>query len=61
MKFIVEGKFKNGRTDRNFTKEIEAENENRARELAFQAIGSDHHISRSRIQIKSVGRLEDGK
>lgn len=61
MKFTVEGTFKNGPTMRSFTKEIEAQNEMRARELAYQKIGADHHIGRGRINIKSVGKVDDGK
>ncbi|GEM_PF-6369268 len=61
MKFVVNGTFQNGAHPRGFEKELEAPSESRAREIALQRLGADHHISRSRIKITSVGRVDDGK
>lgn len=61
MKYIVEGTFVDGKQTRKFVKEIDATSETRAKELAYQKIGADHHIGRSKVKIGAVGRLEDGK
>ena len=61
MKFVVSGMFQNGSQARGFDKEVEAESETRAKEIALQKLGADHHISRSRIKITAVGRVDDGK
>jgi len=61
VKFEVTGTMKAGGNVRPFVKEIEAGSEERAREVAYQRIGADHHIGREKVKIKSVEKMEDGK
>ena len=58
MKFMVEGSVDLGREMRRIAKEIEAPNENAARELALTLLGSAHGRKRTRIEIKVVRKVE---
>ena len=55
MKFLVSGKIKIGM--RKFAKEIEAESEGRARELAYTLLGSEQGLGRGQIAIDSVSKV----
>lgn len=58
MKFIVEGAVDLGKESRRFAKEVEAPNENAARELALKLLGSAHGRKRTRIAISAVRKVE---
>ena len=52
--FTIRGEF-DGRTGpRTFTKEIEAQNENVAREHILSQFGSEHGLKRTQVTIKDV-------
>ena len=57
MKFMVEGAIDLGEEKRRFAKEIEAPNENAAKELALKLLGSAHGKKRTHIQIKGVKKV----
>ena len=54
MKFLVEGKFKAGVQWEKFSKEVESDSENHAREKILSTYGSQHKIERRLIQIDSI-------
>jgi len=58
LKFIVEGSIDLGKENRRFAKEVEAPNENAARELALNKLGGAHGRKRSRIQVSAVRKVQ---
>jgi large subunit ribosomal protein LX len=54
MQYTVTGTADMGRETQPFEKELEADSESHARELAFSELGSEHSISRANITIDSV-------
>ncbi|MFB6282740.1 MAG: 50S ribosomal protein L18Ae [Halobacteria archaeon] len=52
--YEVSGIFKPGETEREFTKEIEADNEDVATERIYTDLGSRHSLKRTQIDIESV-------
>lgn len=55
MKYEVKGYFKMGRTShQKFTKQVEAENEEFAKEKIYSIIGSKHRVKRRNIEIKEI-------
>ncbi len=57
MKFIVEGELKLAHP-RTFKKEIEANSENHAKELVYSLFGSNNGLTRKKIIIKKVAKVE---
>ena len=54
MKFLVEGKFKAGVQWEKFSKQVESDSENHAREKILSTFGSQHNIERRLIKIDSI-------
>ena len=52
--YTVSGRFQSRDGDQPFTKEIEAENEELARERIYTNIGSQHNRKRTQIEIEEV-------
>ncbi len=52
--YTVSGRFQSRDGDQVFTKEIDAENENLARERLYTLIGSQHNRKRTQIEIDEV-------
>ena len=52
--FLLSGKIKIGRGERSFSKEIEAETENAARDKLYALFGSQNGVIRSKIIIEKV-------
>ena len=58
MKFVVEGEMFIKRKWLRFVKEMPAASPSRAKEMAYNKIGSDHHISRTCIKIGNVQEMK---
>ena len=58
MKFRISGKIKIGSKYRIFTKEVEAESENHAKELVLSLFGAQNKIKRSNIEIAEITKVE---
>ncbi len=59
--FIINGRFRIERIGKNwraFSKVIESENENNAREWVYSLLGSEHGLKRGLIKIDEVKLLE---
>ncbi len=56
-KYLVCGKFGQGKTSRPFEKQVEAQSEKLARETAYSLLGSNGGIKRSAISISSVEKI----
>lgn len=54
MKYEVKGRIQLGRMNQVFTKEVEAENEERAKTLVFSDFGGKYRINRRKIKIEEV-------
>ncbi len=54
MKWNVYGKIRLGRGERKFSKTVEAETENAAREKAYALFGSYNGVKRTRMEIEKV-------
>jgi ribosomal protein L20A (L18A) len=54
MKWDVSGKIRLGRGERKFTKNVEADTENAARERTYALFGSLNGVKRSKIDIERV-------
>lgn len=52
--YEVEGSFEPGGGERSFTREVEAENEEMAREVTYADLGSKHRLKRTKIEVESV-------
>ena len=52
--YTVSGRFQSRDGNQAFTKEIEAENEDLARERLYTLIGSQHNRKRTQIEIEEV-------
>jgi large subunit ribosomal protein LX len=52
--FTVSGRFQTRTGTKAFTKEIEAPNENVAREHTYAKIGSEHGLKRTQVEINEV-------
>lgn len=59
--FRVTGMFYTGHHDQNFSKEIVAESDERARELMLSLIGSKHAVPRRLIKIASIKEVPSGE
>lgn len=59
--FRVTGTFYTGHHDQNFSKEIVAESDARARELMLSLIGSKHAVPRRLIKITVVKEVASGE
>ena len=57
MKFEVQGTTKLGSETRKFTKEVEALNENLAKERAYNLLGSSSKVKRANIKIEKVEKI----
>jgi ribosomal protein L20A (L18A) len=57
MKFAVSGRMALGKEERTFTKAVEAESENAAREKAYALLGSHNGVKRNKIKIEKVERV----
>lgn len=57
MKFSVSGKIRLGKTERSFSKELEAETENAARNKAYALFGSTNGVRRNLIKIEKVEKV----
>ncbi len=57
MKFAVSGKMVLGKEERAFTKAVDAESENAAREKAYALLGSHNGVKRNKIKIEKVERV----
>ncbi|MDE1797913.1 MAG: hypothetical protein KGH63_00720 [Candidatus Micrarchaeota archaeon] len=58
MKFVVEGEMFIKKKWLKFVKELPAASASRAKELAYNKIGSDHHISRTCVKIVNVSEMK---
>jgi ribosomal protein L20A (L18A) len=58
MKYSIDGVMLLNGEKRKFHKEVEAENQNRARELVYIHIGSNHGVRRKNIQMESVKEVK---
>ena len=54
--FIIQGKFKPGRSWETFTKNITSQNEKNAKEKVYSLIGSEHGLKRNYILLESITR-----
>jgi large subunit ribosomal protein LX len=52
--FTVSGRFQSREGWRSFAKEVEAPNENVAREFTFSRFGSEHGLKRNQVRIEGV-------
>jgi len=57
MKFEVKGVF--GKDQRVFSKQVEANSENLAKEKSLSLLGSEHKIKRRLIQISEINELKE--
>ncbi len=58
MKFEIKGQFKMGRTaHQKFSKVIEAENKEFAKEKLFSIIGSKHRVKRRKIDLEEIKEI----
>ena len=57
--FEVKGLFRERGEDKKFTKQLSAENENRAREKCYSIMGSKHKAKRIHISIESVKEAKE--
>lgn len=56
MKFTISGKIILGAEERTFTKNVEAESENAAKQKAYALFGSNNGVTRKKIKIEKVER-----
>ncbi|MFP3950381.1 MAG: 50S ribosomal protein L18Ae [Candidatus Micrarchaeia archaeon] len=56
-KFKITGEMKVGEEYRKFTKEVEANTENHARETVFALIGAQNGIKRTNVRISEVSKV----
>ncbi|OKY79204.1 MAG: Ribosomal protein L20A [Candidatus Methanohalarchaeum thermophilum] len=62
MNYEIKGTFNMGlNRNQKFKKEVEAENDEYAREKIYSILGSKHGVKRSKIQINSIEKLETNK
>lgn len=54
MKYSIDGEMLLKGEKRKFHKEVEAENQKRALEVVYMALGSNHRVSRKNITIASI-------
>jgi large subunit ribosomal protein LX len=59
VQFAVSGQFRSRDGFNEFTTDVEAPNENVARERVYANIGSQHGLKRTQIKIDSVRSLSD--
>ena len=59
MKFKIHGRFKKGRIEQVFNKEISATRKELALERVYSHVGSNHKIKRSQVEIISVEELKE--
>lgn len=57
MKFRIEGEFRLGLEKREFSKEVEAESENHAKELLYALLGSQNGAKRSTVKIGHIEKV----
>lgn len=58
MKFSMKGEFKLGSEIREFSKEVEAESENHAKELLYSLLGSQNGVKRSTVKIAHIEKVQ---
>ena len=58
MKFRINGEIKLGSEHRKFSKEIDAQTENHAKELIYALFGSQSGIKRVNIKIAGIEKVE---
>ncbi len=59
--FIINGKFRTehiGKNWRPFSKVVNSQNENNARELVYSLLGSEHGLKRNLIKIDEVNEVK---
>jgi len=54
MMWSVYGKLKLGKSERKFTKQVEAESENHAKEKTYSLFGSMNGVRRSSVRIERI-------
>lgn len=54
MAYTVTGTFRPGRSTQTFTRTVDTESEEHARDTVLSQLSSEHSISRARITIKEV-------
>ena len=57
MKFVVEGTMQLGEDERKFTKEVEAINENVARERIYNLLGATTGVKRQHLTIDKIEKI----
>lgn len=57
--FAVRGIFHPGGEERQFTRHVEADNEDVARERVYAELGSEHGLARTRIDVEDVAPAEE--
>ncbi|MBN2122405.1 50S ribosomal protein L18a [Candidatus Micrarchaeota archaeon] len=57
MKFSIKGEFKLGRENREFSKEVEAESENHAKELLYSLLGAQNGVKRTTVKITHIEKV----
>ncbi len=58
MEFVISGKVRLGRSERVFTKKVDAPSENMAREKVLSLFGSNNGVKRKNILIEKVEKHE---
>ncbi len=58
MKFRISGEIKIGSEQRKFTKEVEAQTENHAKELVYSLFGSHSGIKRTNVKMTEIKKVE---
>jgi large subunit ribosomal protein LX len=57
--YVISGRFQSRDGYREFTKTVEAPNEDVAREFAYARLGSEHGLKRVQIELDDVGSAEE--
>lgn len=52
--FLFEGQLETGRARRSFNREVEAESEKHAKDQLYSTLGSEHSVTRSKIDIETI-------
>lgn len=59
MKYVLTGNMRIGQRNMPFTKEVEAKDENEAKELTYSLFGSEHGTKRRWINIEKVEKAKE--
>lgn len=57
--FKFKGKIEQGREENPFERDVEAETESHAEDILYSTLGSEHGVSRSKIEIIEVEKVEE--